>query len=86
MLGVQLVIQFTHPPGQLFPLHLVVTRLDCICSIIQAFDQDLLGKEPKTNIQLYIVESRSLKPTCFAVLIQKQQSLHVGAAAIVDDT
>ena len=46
VLSIQLVIQFTHPPGQLFQLHLVVTRLYCVCSIIKALDQDLLGKEP----------------------------------------
>ena len=45
--GVQLVVQFAHPPGQLLLLHLVVTRLDCFCSIVKAFDQDLLGEEPK---------------------------------------
>ena len=86
MLSIQLVVQFTHPPGQLFLLHLVVARLHCIRSIIKAFDQDLLGKEPKKDIQLYVVESGKLKQTCFAALIQKQQSLHEGAAVIVDDT
>ena len=88
MLGVQLVVQFTHPPGELLLFHLVVACLDCVCSIVKAFDQDLLGKEPVEKIYnyTYLVESGSPKPTCFAVLIQKQQLLHVGAAAIADDT
>ena len=50
VLSIQLVIQFTHPPGQLFQLHLVVTRLYCVRSIIKALDQDLLGKEPMKDV------------------------------------
>ena len=46
VLGIELVVELAHPPRQLFLLHLVVAGLDRVCSIIKAFDQDLLGEEP----------------------------------------